>query len=201
MEVEENLGGYQSVVWSLTELCLIKLMTFQTPSWNCNVNPNGICELHTYLAYGKSLIPTVFGLFMNFVFVAHQTKPGFCISIVRVTSYGRHSIIKWDRRHYQPPSCALSIVILVLALVNFKTPNHSFITMRFLSWLAFFAMLLGFVSALSIPHHQRRSTELDDRLVLSVDHLNFYFSRWTQSFRKGRRTPLRRDAWLQGYGP
>ena len=45
--------------------------------------------------------------------------------------------------------------------------------MRFFSWLAVFAMLLGFVSALSIPHHQRRSTELDERLVLSLDHLNF----------------------------
>ena len=53
--------------------------------------------------------------------------------------------------------------------------------MRFFSWLAFFAMLLGFVSALSIPHHQRRSTELDDRSVLWLDHLNSYFSRWTTS--------------------
>ena len=73
--------------------------------------------------------------------------------------------------------------------------------MRFVSWLAFFAMLLGFVSALSIPHHQRRSTELDERLVLSLDHLNFCFSRWTKSFRKGGSSPLRSDEWLQRYGP
>ena len=58
--------------------------------------------------------------------------------------------------------------------------------MRFVSWLAFFAMLLGFVSALSIPHHQRRSTELDERLVLSLDHLNFLFLTLDQVFSQGR---------------
>lgn len=71
---------------------------------------------------------------------------------------------------YAMASCALSIVVLVLALHRFLVnTNHSLIIMRFFLWLAFFAMLLCFVSALPIPHHQRRSTELDERLVLSLD--------------------------------
>ena len=85
---------------------------------------------------------------------------------------------------YAMASCALSIVVLlVLALHRFLVnTNHSLIIMRFFLWLAFFSMLLCFVSALPIPYHQRRSTELDKRLVFWLDHLNFYFSqvtRWT----------------------
>ena len=115
--------------------------------------------------------------------------------IVRVKSYGRHSSIKWGQASLSVPQlCSLHRRISAGTIPFFKwllkhqTTNHSLITMRFFSWLTVFAMLLGFVSAFSIPEHQRRSVESDDsvRLVFWLDHLRFSFLTMNLVFLQGQ---------------